>query len=378
MNVNKLLVFSLVLSMSYQVGAQTGLSDELRDDLIGEYQEQPLSDEVNGELVEVSDVPIASPQQQVRFQPQQQPTTYVEANPITDSKAERIRKLRQKAEINTEEKIVEKLEVSRLKDEKRRAQKLFGNRLDHEEHQAVHPQPHPHPQQQVVKVVPVEDKTSKQDREDLRTEIIDAVREEINVSKEQELIDTAETKTTEDVYFATASFGFAEYSGISVPSDNSFGFGFGMVTAEGAFFEGGYSYSKFDLPDYRLRELEQHNFSTSLGFMFFNEARIRPNIGVLGSYTLRKYSGRNYGYGYSYNNNDKDDSNSFDLGFTGGVDFEVTDNFLIGVNMKYYVNVYSQEDTCYDYNCSYNNSHIKDSIESSDYYVFGVLSRFRF
>ena len=59
-----------------------------------------------------------------------QPTTVIEASPLTESKAETIRKARQDAELATEQTIVEKLEMSRMEDEKRRAEVLFGDKFN--------------------------------------------------------------------------------------------------------------------------------------------------------------------------------------------------------------------------------------------------------
>ena len=75
-----------------------------------------------------------------------QPTTVVEAPPASESKADSIRKQRQGQEVQTEQKIVEKLEDSRMQDEKSRADKLFGNKLDNQQpaaqtQQAPPPQP---------------------------------------------------------------------------------------------------------------------------------------------------------------------------------------------------------------------------------------------
>lgn len=382
MNVNKLLIFSLVLSMSYQASAQTGLSDELRDDLLGEYQEQPLSDEVNGELVEVSDVPIASPGQQVRFQqPQQQPTTYVEAEPLTDSKAERIRKLRQRAEINTEEKIVEKLESSRLKDEQKRAEKLFGNRLeDQAQQQPVQQQP----QQQMVQVVPVEDKTSERDREDLRSEILDAVREEINVSKEEEMIEAVEPAG--DKYYMSVLVGTADYADDNsfIKADNSLGVGFGVEMPDGLIFEGAYSRSQFTLDDYYyLTTMDQHNVFVALKYGFLNTMRVRPNVGVIASYTIRDYSDQSYRYSYTTDRDSK--TKAFDVGLSAGVDAQLSERFAIGVEFKYFTNFTREGSDNYAYNyyrSSYrptsNQEILRDNIEQQDYYIFGVSGRIRF
>jgi hypothetical protein len=63
-------------------------------------------------------------------QAQKQPTTVIQASPLVESKANEIRKTRQDAEVKTEETIVEKLEQSRLEDEKKRAEVLFGDKFN--------------------------------------------------------------------------------------------------------------------------------------------------------------------------------------------------------------------------------------------------------
>jgi len=57
-----------------------------------------------------------------------QPETIVEASPLVESYANNLRSQRQRAEIQTEQKIVEKLESARLEDERSRAERLFGNK----------------------------------------------------------------------------------------------------------------------------------------------------------------------------------------------------------------------------------------------------------
>ena len=61
---------------------------------------------------------------------QKQPITVVEASPLSASNADSIRKNRQEEEMRTETRIVEKLELSRMEDEKKRAQVLFGDKFD--------------------------------------------------------------------------------------------------------------------------------------------------------------------------------------------------------------------------------------------------------
>ena len=95
-----------------QTWAQTSLSEEIKNELLVEDSvNQPIHPVDNGELVRVRNVPMVKAGQRVYVQPQQvvqqQPTTYVEASPLNESRAEQIRRIRQEAELKTEEKIVE-------------------------------------------------------------------------------------------------------------------------------------------------------------------------------------------------------------------------------------------------------------------------------
>ncbi|PWU17424.1 MAG: hypothetical protein C5B49_08895 [Bdellovibrio sp.] len=61
---------------------------------------------------------------------QKQPVTVIESSPLVEAKIDRFRKVRQDEEVKTEQKIAEKLELSRIEDERRRTEVLFGDRLN--------------------------------------------------------------------------------------------------------------------------------------------------------------------------------------------------------------------------------------------------------
>ncbi|MFN9066012.1 MAG: hypothetical protein ACK5V3_02210, partial [Bdellovibrionales bacterium] len=111
-------------------------------------QPQPVT---NQPIYIVNPPQAAQPAQAPVEAVQKQPTTLIEASPLTDSRAEGLRKARQDAELSTEAKIVEKLEQSRLEDERRRAQILFGDKLNGGETQS---QPAPSPAPVAVPVAP--------------------------------------------------------------------------------------------------------------------------------------------------------------------------------------------------------------------------------
>ena len=123
-NLGLLAVLVLVTASGW---AQKSFDDEVNSELDSMYQERHS---------EKHDVPVPAQlapasSMQVNVQPvQKQPTTVIEATPLTESRAEKMRRARQDTELQTEQKIVEKLEQSRIEDEKKRSDVLFGDRFN--------------------------------------------------------------------------------------------------------------------------------------------------------------------------------------------------------------------------------------------------------
>ena len=129
----------------------------------------------------------------------------VEARPLTQSKGQRLREERGRIEIQTEEKIVERLELDRLKDEKRRAQKLFDNHFQKPEPQLIKPEV------QVIQAEPtivMDREESILDREALKNEISAKVRNELSTEN------SSESKK----YYMAGTIGMADYSATNVQS----------------------------------------------------------------------------------------------------------------------------------------------------------------
>ena len=107
----KLILAGLFMSSPFIVYAQTSTNVNLQDEVV----------------VQPSAPASSLPQKIEPIKIQQQPVTEVEASPLSESRAEMLRKARRQTEVQTEQKIVEKLEASRLADEKKRAKKLYVN-----------------------------------------------------------------------------------------------------------------------------------------------------------------------------------------------------------------------------------------------------------
>jgi hypothetical protein len=295
---------------------------------------------------------------QTQLQTQQihkQPTTFVEASPLVESRADQMRKSRVDAEGQTETKIVEKLEQSRLEDEKRRADVLFGDRFDklnkkdedkreerHEDHQQVAPpvQPAPVPVQ-VIMPPPVEQKDVLT-REAVREEIQSALKVEEDVP-----MTPVETK-----YF-TALIGMPDHpDSTNIRGNYSLGAAFGTKYDDTYAVEGTFVFSNFTMnPVYQsgflAPDMDVNQYSGSIGMKYFMfSGMVKPFVGGLGQYTYRtfQWANPNYGSYYSNTNNNETSTNSHavDLGVNVGADVVFNPKFTVGFDYRYFFNLSSR------------------------------------
>ncbi|MCB0364382.1 MAG: porin family protein [Bdellovibrionaceae bacterium] len=389
MKTTKLLIASLCLVMLGVANAQVeegevidaGLQVEPIDVSQEAEQEQPAQPK---KVVRVKDGAVASPQQGIVILNQgsqavpvvQQPTTYVEANPLQDSRADQLRRARQDAEISTEKKIVEKLEESRLEDEKRRANHLFGDRLN-----TMNAEPQPqapvpvYTEPQAVQVIqqPMAAPAPQENDEDMKAEIMDAVRTELSEIKKEE------KKKPEQRYYLSGAIGMAEYIDVvNVEGNVATGLTFGTEMDTGVVVEAGFHYSNYYIDEYWsypfFKELDQYNFTIAAKYSLL-KGKIRPQIGALAGYTYRKYFDRGY-QSFGYSNDSEVTSKSFDLGMIVGLDVDLTDSFAIGVDYRYIMNVTSRTDS------EFLTSRFKplwgDPVEDLDYTLITLNGKFRF
>lgn len=299
-----------------------------------------------------------------------QPTTYIEASPLVESKAEKLRKNRQDAEVATEQGIVEKLEQSRLEDEKKRAEVLFGdkfNNLMSQGQQQTAPAqvaaPISVPVAAVVPVMPVEqvvvaapaakpedlEKKAELDKEVIRGEV-SAQLAELNKKEEKPKLKS----------YMSVMAGSADYpDAVNVKPQYSLGLAFGKFMNDNVILEGGFQYSNYQIEqkllsgsyysgscvyDYqgncfpRITEMNQYSTSALLKYQIFN-GMLRPELGGLFAYTYRTFTDKQFAL-----SNATLSSQALDFGVMAGVSIEVSESFSVGVDMRYMWNLTNKVD----------------------------------
>lgn len=289
-------------------------------------------------------------------QVQKQPQVDILAAPLSKSRAEQMRDARQQVEVETENRIAEKLEMSRIEDEKRRANVLFGDRFDtmNQAPQPVQVAPvAPVAPQAVVPVAPVAPVENEvDDRELIREEI----RAAMNAEKELPI------EKIERNYFG-AILGIGDYPDVrNVKGNYLVGASFGTKFDETYAVEGIFTFSNYSVepigwgfnPGYgmyvpRLVDAQQYSGALAMKYYFFDGA-VKPVVGGLAQYSYRTfgwgqdpYSGY---YGYNQNNNGGNaNSHAIDIGVVVGADVDFKGKWSLGLDFKYMWNLASRVNT---------------------------------
>ena len=302
---------------------------------------------------------------------QTQPVTQVTASPLQESRAEQIRRLRQDAEISTEQKIVEKLEASRLEDEKRRSERLFGNRLNEtpqvEVQQAVYAAPVVSEKEAVVS------QNEEQDIADIRSEIAQEVRAQLAVDQSAKYTQGASRS------YVGALVGMGEYPDLAeVTSNYSTGFVVGTELTNRVVVEGSFMYSSHDVEKGYpfFDEMDQYNVAVAAKYKIL-PGKFSPVAGGLVSYTNRQYRARAADV---FSNEAIDlpiedqDTQSVDFGLIIGADLEVSKSFQIGADYRHFFNLTSRnDDTPY-----FDNGFGRINVEGEQYWFFNVSAKMMF
>lgn len=282
-----------------------------------------------------------------------QPTTYVEASPLVDSRANNLRKARENAEVSTEQRIVEKLEESRLDDEKRRADRLFGNRLEDSSRTEVQVQkeevkqvivaPQQAPPPQVIVVQPMQQQQAPPPVVEVVKPVPVREREEVR-SKIEEGERHHEPVLTR--WYVGGLLGTSEYLSVSnVQGNFSGGFTVGQIYSTGLVLEGGFLYNNYYLTNYAryfpYQNLDQYGLNFAAKYQFLRtHSWLHPFVGGVAQYTYRSYTSR---VGNSpYLTDPSVNSSAFDLGVTFGADASLTSDFTIGLDVRYMANVFAR------------------------------------
>lgn len=309
---------------------------------------------------------------------QKQPITVIEASPLSNSNADSIRKSRQEEELRTETRIVEKLETSRMEDEKKRAQVLFGDKFDalnnKSQNETVTAAP-------VAVIVPssniqaqpivVESKDSIS-RGDVAQEVRAALDEDKASAQDQSSDGVFDKK------YISAQAGVPQYADTKAIRGNySVGFGLGSQN-DYLQVEGGFIYSNFNLDAYYYNQFGQisyapflmNQYQTYLSAKFqILSGSIRPNFGGLVSYSYRTYVTDSY-TSYGAAGTKTGTSGAIDLGVTAGIDIALNNRFTLGADMKYMFNMSA--------NINGDTVAGATSPEKLNYYLLGIAAKMSF
>jgi outer membrane protein W len=332
-------------------------------------------------------------------QPVAQPVLVVEASPASDSRAESLRKARQGVEVQTEQKIVEKLEESRLKEEQARAQRLFGNKIENSEGAApssdatssstsatvpagsstvvtpasgvvvvtpaaaqptqVAPPPAAQPTQVTIEKIeivqpaapaapapaPVAQPASPAVAPAVAAPVMEEPKSPVaenKIDSEDEADDAAPSKT----FYVTGVVGAVNYRATNVRSNGAIGVGAGMLLPNNWALEGSYVYSSHQIDTFWqpniYRDMDQHDLQAVTKYYFpFNN--LKPYVGAGLTYSIRKYSDRMINSSAWWVNpyTTHEETQALSLGILGGADFQVSKNFLIGGGVEWNTNVFN-------------------------------------
>lgn len=315
---------------------------------------------------------------------QDQPTNVIEDSPLNMSAAERRRRDRQNLEMQTEQKIVEKLEDARIEDERARSERLFNKGFGSRDQQDQQRQEVVPQQIQVIQAPPpVVVEKKEEPKVDVKAEVRAAMEE---MKPKHEEVSTG--------YYMHGLAGIGSYpDATNVRGDMALGFGFGIVTPERFVAEGTFQYSQYSVTEGQSLNYYQPNYSNSIPFTKVTQynfqaavkyqllsGRVRPVVGAIAGYTYRSYEGQNaiYSqyYGTGYSNLNSPSTNSFDLGALVGLDIQVTNSFSIGGDFRYMKNV------AYRGNNDYSNAYALPApfkrLEEINYYLASLVGKFTF
>lgn len=390
-------VIAMVPMMSF-AQAQDELNVELNKLYEGQRVEAPVQVAVTEVAPAGGTTQVQNVQQNLQLSVQKQPIVVIEDTPLVDSRAERLRKSRQEAELQTEQTIVEKLEQSRLEDEKRRADALFGNKLESQvapeavvapvQVAPINPIPVvvvPQTTPQVTEVVaPVaavpEEPTLTKD--DIRGEVKAAIAE----LKTQE----APKEQKEESYFS-GTLGLGEYpDAINVRGNYSAGFAVGKVIDEKLVFEGSFLYGNYDIEQIfggfydqftgeyypRITEMDQYNLAMNVKYQVFR-GRLTPVVGAAVGYTYRSYTDTQFAV-----TDENFTSHALDAGLIAGADLKLTNSFSIGMEYKHMWNITNRQNSGLRRSFQDNNGGVYGlksvAVEDLSYYNIGIFGRATF
>lgn len=334
---------------------------------------------------------------------QKEPTTVIEASPLTDSRAESLRKARQDAELSTEAKIVEKLEQSRLEDEKRRAQVLFGDKLNADAAAQQNAAPAPQqqqPQQMQPQIIilpapaapaaPTAEAPKKEEAVDTAADKKAQAEMDAAVKAEMSVVATPAPVVPVMQKYFSGIVGVTDSSSNVVKGNYALGFTFGTKYDNTYAVEGTFTLANSEVENIRneiywspvnLFDMNQYSGAVALKYFMF-DGMVKPVLGGLAQYSYRefKWSDKN-GFGPSLG---RSTSHAFDVGALAGIEIEFSPKMKLGFDVRYLKNIavnrdYSTDRLRYNYGAPLTPQQINDvnygyrtPVEELDSYSYGL------
>lgn len=271
---------------------------------------------------------------------------------LLNSRADELKKNRKRAEVETELKATEKIEESRLKDERRRSETLFGERFRDLEHNG---ETTVAPTAPVVPVAPVGVKPGL-DRDELREELKYALKEK------------DAKKARSNTSYVLLSAGLTEFpKADNIQGNGVFGLGLGVEVNDHILVDGMFQYASYRATYPWPKSIDEYSGTGAVKFQF-SKGAFRPLAGGLITYSYRAY---NDDFNY---NNVQTHSNALDAGVLGGAQFALTDDFFIGGEFRYLWNLTSKTGDGF-YNVFVPNS---QPLDEFSHYVIAITGRLNF
>ncbi len=255
----------------------------------------------------------------------------------TGNYASDIKNSRKNLEYKTDEKVIEKLEWSRIEDEKDRADRLFGNRLDkkHDDYKNDGYEKEDEYKKPAVVVV-----------EKPAYEVPNKAEEKADYN---DVTAYSSNSFWQQAYIAPM-IGVMNTSASNVSSDMSTGLAFGSRFATNFSVEGSFLYSDLTM-DSNLNEVidnetyasfksaDQYTFGLGVAYHFNQWGMFVPKIAGLLGYTYREFDQTRFGNGSG-------SSTAVDAGIGIGADMMITKNVSIGAELRWMSNMsYSRDNS---------------------------------
>ncbi len=298
-----------------------------------------------------------------------------------------MRRARQNAEVQTEQKIVEKLEESRLREEQERADRLFGNKLESTSAATATAVATPNGAAATATAV-----TTTEVKEEVKeekptqvtiekVEIVQPVKEEPVVAAPTQTLVMEEPKQEgKDRFYISPILGVPSYNASNVKSNGALGIGLGSILKNNVGIEGTFLYSNHAVDTYwqypLYRDLDQYDFSVSARYYIF-PGQLKPYGGASLTYIYRQYQDR-YQDGAAWMSNpysQTEETHAVNVGLLAGLDFAFNDNFTVGAGMEWNFNVMNKSDFNYS---AYNIPQDTKPLEEIDYYTLKLNAKISF